>query len=106
MLKKAFFQTVMLENAPFQTSILSHARSTQKKNKKKKTKEMESYARKEYHGCSVRIERPVPRNHYLTSLDKASWYQTVAIGTDFSIRSEHPRTIPIILLNYPTQVER
>ena len=42
------------------------------------------YARKRiYHGCLVRIEKSVPRDHCLASLGTASWCQTVTLGRFF-----------------------
>ena len=42
------------------------------------------------------LENSVPRNHCFASLDKASWCQTVTLGTEFSIRTEHPYKILIL----------
>ena len=46
--------------------------------------ELEKYARKRiYHGCSMRIEKSVPLDHFLASLGKASWWQTMTLGRIF-----------------------
>ena len=46
--------------------------------------------------CSVPIENSVSRDHCLASLSKASWCQTVTLGTEFSIGTSHPCKILIL----------
>ena len=59
------------------------------------------YARKRIkHECSVRIENSVPWDHWFALLGKASWCQTVTLGTEFSIRTSHPCKIPIISISW------
>ena len=48
------------------------------------------------HEYSVRKENSVPRDHCFASLGKASWCQTVTLGTEFSICTSHSCKILII----------
>ena len=71
-----------------------------------KHSKIERYARKRIkHESSMRKENSVPRDHCFASLGKASWCQTVTLGTEFSIRTSHPRkrliksTIQMVILN-------
>ena len=42
--------------------------------------------KKIYHGCSLSLEKSVPRDHCLASLGQVSLCQTVTLGTNFTYR--------------------
>ena len=55
------------------------------------------HARKSiYHGCSVRTEISVSRDHCLASLGTASWCQTITFKTEISVHTSQPWKILIV----------
>ena len=54
----------------------------------------------------MRIKNTVPSDYCFASLDKASWCQSVTLGTDFFIRTSHPCKIIRIFHGCEVRIEK